>query len=99
MIKCVYAYNLYIFNILCFFHYILFDIYLEPKKTTTNMLKVTKLPSKTTEDGLRFFFENTRKSGGGDVDDVEYDEDTASAIITFIEDEGTHIFNIYNSMH
>ncbi|XP_076078270.1 protein mono-ADP-ribosyltransferase PARP14-like isoform X1 [Mytilus galloprovincialis] len=63
----------------------------EPKKTTTNMLKVTKLPSKTTEDGLRFFFENTRKSGGGDVDDVEYDEDTASAIITFIEDEAVDI--------
>ncbi|CAC5424296.1 unnamed protein product [Mytilus coruscus] len=63
----------------------------EPKKTTTNMLKVTKLPSETTEDGLRFFFENTRKFGGGDIEDVEYDEDTASAIITFEEEEAVDI--------
>lgn len=52
------------------------------------MLKVTKLPSDTTEDGLRFFFESTRKFGGGDVQDVEYDEDTRTAIVTFEEDEG-----------
>lgn len=52
------------------------------------MLRVTKLPPTTTQDSLRFFFENTRKSGGGDVEDVEYDKDTASAIITFEEDEG-----------
>ncbi|XP_052088539.1 protein mono-ADP-ribosyltransferase PARP14-like isoform X3 [Mytilus californianus] len=63
----------------------------EPAQTTTNMLKVTKLPLDTTEDGLRFFFENTRKYGGGDVDDVEYDEDTRTAIITFEEDEAVDI--------
>ncbi|CAG2200838.1 unnamed protein product [Mytilus edulis] len=34
---------------------------------------------------------NTRKSGGGDVEDVEYDEDTASAVITFEEDEAVDI--------
>ena len=57
------------------------------------MLKVTKLPTGTTTDSLTFFFENTRKSGGGDVTDVEYDEDTATAIITFEEDEG--LLNTY----
>ncbi|CAG2237686.1 unnamed protein product [Mytilus edulis] len=55
------------------------------------MLKVTKLPSDTTEDGLRFFFENRRKFGGGDVQDVEYDEDTRTAIVTFEEDEAVDI--------
>ncbi|CAC5424291.1 Protein mono-ADP-ribosyltransferase PARP15 [Mytilus coruscus] len=63
----------------------------EPAKASTNMLKVTKLPSDTTEDGLQFFFENTRKFGGGDVEDVEYDEDTKTAIITFEEDEAVDI--------
>ncbi|XP_052088524.1 protein mono-ADP-ribosyltransferase PARP14-like isoform X2 [Mytilus californianus] len=63
----------------------------EPKKTTTNMLKVTKLPPTTTQDSLTYFFENTRKFGGGDVEDVEYDEDTASAIITFEEAEAVDI--------
>ncbi|XP_052088528.1 protein mono-ADP-ribosyltransferase PARP14-like isoform X4 [Mytilus californianus] len=61
------------------------------KKTTTNMLKVTKLPPNTTAEFLENFFENTRKFGGGDVDNVEYDEDTASAIITFEEDEAVEI--------
>ena len=60
----------------------------EHKKTTTNMLKVNKLPVGTTEDSLEFFFENTRKFGGGDVERVEYDEDASSAIITFVEDDG-----------
>ena len=49
------------------------------------MLKVNKLPVGTTEDSLEYFFENTRKFGGGDVERVEYDED---AIITFVEDDG-----------
>ncbi|CAG2207725.1 unnamed protein product [Mytilus edulis] len=34
---------------------------------------------------------NTRKFGGGDIEDVDYDEDTASAIITFEEDEAVDI--------
>ncbi|XP_071137980.1 protein mono-ADP-ribosyltransferase PARP14-like isoform X2 [Mytilus edulis] len=55
------------------------------------MLRVTKLPPTTTQDSLLYFFENTRKYGGGDVEDVEYDEDTASAIITFEEDEAVDI--------
>jgi hypothetical protein len=57
----------------------------EQKETNTNMLKVNKLPVGTTKDSLEYFFENTRKFGGGDVERVEYDED---AIITFVEDDG-----------
>ncbi|CAC5424295.1 Protein mono-ADP-ribosyltransferase PARP15 [Mytilus coruscus] len=61
------------------------------RKTTTNMLKVTKLPPNTTAEFLENFFENTRKFGGGDVEDVEYDEETRTAIITFEEDEAVEI--------
>ena len=60
----------------------------EQKETNTNMLKVSKLPVGTTENSLEYFFENTRKFGGGDVERVEYDEDASSAIITFVEDDG-----------
>lgn len=52
------------------------------------MLKVTKLPPNTTVEFLENFFENTRRFGGGGVENVEYDEDTRTAIITFQEDEG-----------
>ncbi|VDI33877.1 Hypothetical predicted protein [Mytilus galloprovincialis] len=63
----------------------------EPVMVKRNMLKVTRLPPTTTQDSLQYFFEDTRKFGGGDVEDVEYDEDTASAYITFEEDEAVKI--------
>ncbi|CAG2228086.1 PARP10_14_15 [Mytilus edulis] len=49
-------------------------------------IKVTNLPVETTEENLRLFFENERRSGGGDVDDVTYDSNNASAVVTFVED-------------
>lgn len=52
------------------------------------MIKVTNIPDGTSKDALLFFFENRRKSGGGSVDDLEYDPDTKSAVITFEEPEG-----------
>ncbi|CAG2216881.1 unnamed protein product [Mytilus edulis] len=51
------------------------------------MLRVSKIPSDATEDALTFFFENTRKSGGGDVEEVDYDEENHTAIVTFEEDD------------
>ena len=52
------------------------------------MIKVTKLPIDTTEDNLTFYFENTRRSGGGEVENVTFDPDTQTAIITFKDDDG-----------
>ncbi|XP_063435913.1 uncharacterized protein LOC134716831 [Mytilus trossulus] len=50
-----------------------------------NMIKVSNIPSGSSEDSIRFFFENKRKSGGGDINDLDYDEDSHTAIITFEE--------------
>ncbi|CAC5399477.1 unnamed protein product [Mytilus coruscus] len=55
-------------------------------QTKAKAIKVTNLPVETTEENLRLFFENKRRSGGGDVDDVTYDSHNASAIVTFVED-------------
>ncbi|XP_063435915.1 uncharacterized protein LOC134716833 [Mytilus trossulus] len=51
------------------------------------MIKVSNIPSGTAEDAIRFFFENKRKSGGGEIEDLDYDEDSYSAIISFEEDD------------
>lgn len=64
------------------------------------MIKVTNIPDGTSKDALLFFFENRRKSGGGSVEDLEYDPDTKSAVITFEEPEGkisllNHMILIY----
>ncbi|CAG2248586.1 unnamed protein product [Mytilus edulis] len=52
----------------------------------TKMLKVSKIPQTSTEDTLIFFFENTRKYGGGDIESISYDKRSSTAIITFAED-------------
>lgn len=63
------------------------------------MLKVTNIPDGTSKDALLFFFENRRKSGGGSIEDLEYDPDTKSAVITFEDPEGgislSHMTLIY----
>lgn len=38
---------------------------------------------------LEMYFENFRKSGGGDIDNIRYDEDLNLVIVTFEEEEGT----------
>ncbi|XP_052088002.1 uncharacterized protein LOC127725187 [Mytilus californianus] len=57
----------------------------------TEMLKITKLPKEASEDSIRFFFENKRKYGGGEVSEVELDKNTESAIVTFHEKEAVGI--------
>ncbi|KAJ8317273.1 hypothetical protein KUTeg_005177 [Tegillarca granosa] len=53
----------------------------EPKGT--NMIKVSKLPKGTTKDSLTYFFENRKRSGGGETEDVDFEESDMTAIITF----------------
>ncbi|XP_062600984.1 protein mono-ADP-ribosyltransferase PARP14-like [Saccostrea cucullata] len=55
----------------------------EVEQDQRGAIKVTKLPSGTSEEELTLFFESRKKSGGGEVDKVKYDEDTNSAIIWF----------------
>ena len=52
------------------------------------MIKVTNIPPNTSEVALEFFFENRRRSGGGDIKELKYDPDTKSAVITFEDPEG-----------
>ena len=54
----------------------------------TAMIKVTNIPPNTSQDALEFFFENRRRSGGGPIEELEYDPDTKSAVITFEDPEG-----------
>lgn len=53
-------------------------------------IKVTKIPPETTEEEILLFFENRKKSGGGDVEKVEYDKSTHTAVIWFKENDGMH---------
>ena len=48
----------------------------------------------TTEDAVRNYFENSRRSGGGEVCDIDFNSDEGNAVITFTEVEG-NVFKIY----
>ncbi|RMX48337.1 hypothetical protein pdam_00011104 [Pocillopora damicornis] len=45
---------------------------------------VSDIPSSTSEDAVTFYFENSRRSGGGDVSEIHY-KDSGEAVITFSE--------------
>ena len=47
----------------------------------------------TTEDSIRNFFENTRRSGGGDIDSVEFNPEEGFAVITFMSAESEFVDN------
>lgn len=51
-------------------------------------IEVSSLPIDITDDFITDFFENSRRSGGGEVEDVSYDEKTNTAIITFKDPAG-----------
>lgn len=54
----------------------------------TSCIKVSWLPPDIAEEFITDFFENSKRSGGGDVQDVAYDEKNNTAIITFQDPAG-----------
>lgn len=60
----------------------------DESEQSIKMIKVSNIPTGFSEDSIEFFFENKRKSGGGDIVDLDYDEDSHTAIITFEEEGG-----------
>ena len=49
---------------------------------------VSGIPSSISDDTLFFYFESSRRSGGGDVSEIHY-KDSGEAVITFSEVKGT----------
>ena len=50
-------------------------------------IELNGLAPTTTEDSVRNFFENSRRSGGGDIDSVEFNPQERFAVITFMSAE------------
>ena len=63
------------------------------KQQSVKMIKVTNIPPVATSDSITYFFENKGKSGGGDIDVMDYDKESQAAIITFKEEEGWYFSN------
>lgn len=54
----------------------------------TCSIRVSSLPPNISDELINDFFENTKRSGGGDVECVAYDETKKTAIITFQDPSG-----------
>ncbi|CAG2243965.1 unnamed protein product [Mytilus edulis] len=59
----------------------------DDSEQSIKMIKVSNIPTGSSEYSFRYYFENKRKSGGGDIADLDYDEDSHTAIITFEEED------------
>ena len=51
---------------------------------------VSGFSSCTTEDTVRYYFENTRRSGGGDILEMNFYPEESAAEITFKEQKGLY---------
>ena len=54
-------------------------------------IRVSGLLARTTDDSVLNYFENSRRSGGGDISTIERNDGVA--LITFTEVKGTNDFN------
>ena len=51
-------------------------------------VRLSGLAESTTKDLLELYFENEQKSSGGDVKDIQLDEEESVAFVTFETEEG-----------
>ena len=68
------------------------DVYagLDVETSRPRAVQVTGIASDTSREFLTLLFENQRKSGGGEIDELEYDNSTGTAIVTFTDPESKY---------
>ena len=57
-------------------------------KDVEKTIKITGLAAKTTKDSILNYFENKRRSEGGEVENVDFRSDTGVAFVTFVDVNG-----------
>jgi len=57
-----------------------------------NTIEVSGIPSDTSEDYLRMYFESEKRSGGGELIHLQYNQIEGTATITFQDHTGNTVF-------
>ena len=87
------------------FHFIIDEINKDPEGLEGSKLRVKRAPicssvlvsglsEKTTGETIQLYFEH-RKNGGGDVDRLEYEEGSQTAVVYFKDCKGTNLFQFF----
>ena len=66
----------------------------EKEAQESRTIEVTGLAATTTKDAISNFFENKRRSGGGEIESVDFNSDQATAVITFTKAESKSAVNV-----
>ena len=61
---------------------------LDNAENTSKTIQITGLTAQSTEDSIRNYFENERRSGGGEVEAVTFRPEENMALVTFKDIEG-----------
>ena len=61
---------------------------LDNAENTSKTIQITGLTAQSTEDSIRNYFENERRSGGGEVEAVTFRPEENVALVTFKDVEG-----------
>ena len=77
------------------------DEAIEEAEASSDTVKVSNIPSQLhNKDTLHMFFENARRSGGGDIRELNFDEESATALISFRDAHGCNSHYIgFQRMH
>ena len=67
----------------------------EPEKVDTNAILVEGLNPSTEKEVLELFFENTKRSGGGEIKDIRMYQTSGKAIIWFAENTSKRYYVIF----
>lgn len=62
--------------------------YSSHEESVSRVVEISGLSVQTTKDAVCNYFENTRRSGGGDIENVELQEESGVAVVTFVRSEG-----------
>lgn len=66
----------------------------DPKRREKCIVKVTGLPADISKEHITLYFESTKRSGGGEVKDMQFRKN-GSVLITFIQKEGKFLTLIH----
>ena len=70
----------------------------EEHKEAAKTIMVTCLAAKTSKDSLWNYFENQRRSGGGEVESVTIQRDTGTAFVTFEDADGKSLCTLLQGL-
>ena len=68
---------------------------LDNAENTSKTIQITGLTAQSTEDSIRNYFENERRSGGGEVEAVTFRPEENMALVTFKDIGGKSLSTSY----